>query len=653
MEKNKEVKKNEMLETYAINLNKVAIEGGLDKVWGRDKEIIRVSEILGRRKKNNVVLVAHSGVGKTAIVEGLVQRIVDKDVPFELLDKIVWSIDAGSITAGTQYRGQMEDRLKKILSEVEEEKNNILFIDEIHMILDSGSSSSLNIANIMKPYLTSGRLQVIGATTFDEYSKNFEKDGALSRRFHKMVVDEPSIDACIDILKNCSSHYEKFHNVKYSDSILEKLPILSKKYIRDRYLPDSAIDIIDEVGAKIKTHRTLPSKKLIKLQEELIKKEKVKMDIIHSENWDLVPEFIPELTKLKEKIEVEKIRFESEIQNLENYEISDKDILKVLSSISNIPLDKLSEDGKHNIKILEKALNERLIGQEEGREKILRAIKRNVIGFNNPNRPIASFLLLGKSGTGKTQMAKIISDVWYGKDMIRIDMSEYQDKHSGSGLIGTHAGYVGYEDGGNLTEQVRQNPYSLVLLDEIEKANKDVLNTLLQILDEGSITDGQGRKIDFKNTIIIMTSNLGARKSQSKKAGYGGGKTVDLKDSSITSAKEHFTPELWNRIDQVVVFNPLSKDDVSKILELEIKDFEKVLKSKEIKLFLGKKMKDKIIEDGYDENLGARPLKRAFEKLVIDEVTDFLLDVSVDDDVSKLSIIWDEKLEKTIVKIKE
>ncbi len=651
MERNKEVKKNEMLETYAVNLNKVAIEGGLDKVWGRDEEIIRVSEILGRRKKNNVVLVAHSGVGKTAIVEGLVQKIVDKDVPFGLTEKIVWSIDAGSITAGTQYRGQMEDRLKKILSEVEEDENNILFIDEIHMILDSGSSSSLNIANIMKPYLTSGKLQVIGATTFDEFSKNFEKDGALTRRFHKMIIEEPSVEACVEILKNCSSHYEEYHNVKYSDELLEKLPGLSKKYIRDRHLPDSAIDIIDEVGAKIKTHRTLPSKKLLKLQEELVKKEKIKMEIVRAEEWDLVPKFIPELNKLKEKIGIEKTKFELEVQSLENYEISDKDILKVLSSISNIPLDKLSEDGKQNVKRLEKELNRRLIGQPQAIEKVIKAIKRNVLGFDNPNRPIASYLLLGMTGTGKTEISKIISDTWYGKDMIRIDMSEYQDKHSASGLIGTHAGYVGYEDGGNLTEQVRQNPYSLILLDEIEKADKDVLNTLLQILDEGSITDGQGRKIDFKNTIIIMTSNLGARKSQNRKAGYGGGQTVDLTDSSIASAKEHFTPELWNRIDQVVVFNPLTKEDIGKILELEIKSFEKILKTKNIKLTLGKKMKDKVVEDGYDEKLGARPLKRAFEALIIDEVTDFLLET--DEPVSKLSITWDDKAEKTVIKIKD
>jgi ATP-dependent Clp protease ATP-binding subunit ClpC len=653
MDKKKEVKKNETLETYAINMTSMGLCGELDSVWGRDKEILRLGEILGRRKKNNGVLVGFSGTGKTAIVEGLVQKIINKDVPFGLSEKIIWSLDAGSITAGTQYRGQMEERLKKILTEVEEDDNFILFIDEIHMILDSGSSSSLNIANIMKPYLTSGKLQVIGATTHDEYAKIFEKDNALSRRFHKMIVEEPSIESCIDILKNCTPHYEDFHKVTYNNDILTTLPSLAKKYIQDRYLPDSAIDVIDEVGARIKAKRTLPNKKLLKLQDDLVQKEKLKMTIVQNEEWDIVPKFIPELEKLKEKVELEKDKFEIQIKELENYEITEADILKVLSSISNIPLDKLSEDGKSNIKKLAKTLADKLIGQDSASELVLKAIKRNVIGFNQKDKPVASFLFLGKTGVGKTEMAKILSDTWYGKDMIRIDMAEYQDKHSASGLIGTHAGYVGYEEGGNLTEQVRRNPYSLVLLDEIEKADKDVLNTLLSILDEGFITDGQGRKIDFTNTIIIMTSNLGAKKSEYKKAGYGGGKKVDLNNSSMASAKEHFTPELWNRIDQVVVFNPLDKTDISKILTLELNKFKKVLSEKNIGITFSKSIKEKLIEEGYDEKLGARPLKRAVQEYVVDEVANFLLEDDGEDVISKLAIGWNNRDEKVDITIKK
>ncbi len=400
---NKEIKiKNETLMAFAINMNQLAIDGKLDKVWGRDNEILRVCEILNRRKKNNVVLVAHPGVGKTAIVEGLVQKIVNKDVPFELSEKIVWSLDVGSITAGTQFRGQMEERLKKILNEVESNPNNILFIDEIHMILDSGSSSSaINISNIMKPYLTSGKLQVIGATTLNEYVSHFEKDGGLVRRFHKLVIDEPTIEACIDILKNCIPHYQDFHNVVYSDEIVESLPKLAKKYITDRHLPDSVIDILDEVGSRVKTSRTLPNKKIMKLQKELTEKELKKIDIIESENWELVPLLIPELKKLKEKITIETERFENEIKSLESYTITQSDILKVIASTTLIPLDKLSEDGKVNLKRLQNVLESKLIGQAEATEKVIKAIKRSILGFNNPNKPISSFLFLGKTGTGK------------------------------------------------------------------------------------------------------------------------------------------------------------------------------------------------------------------------------------------------------------
>lgn len=639
--------KNETLDKFAINITNQAINGELDRVFGREKELDDMIKILSRKKKNNVVLVGLAGTGKTCIIGMLAQRIVEQKVPVGLINKIIYSIDSASITAGTQYRGQMEDRLKKILQEAEDDERIMLFIDEIHTILDNGATNSLNIANIMKPHLTSGKLQVIGATTFDEYKKFFEKDGALSRRFNKLIIDEPTEEACVEIIKQCIGIYEEFHYVKFPDEIIKEIPKLAKKYIKDRYLPDSAIDIIDIIGAKIKVDKTKPSSKLLKMLDKMDENQKIKIDLIKNENWEDIGNFKKNvLDKLKEEITEEQNNFKNKIRNLEKTEITNEDLLTVVSSISKIPLDKLSKDGKDKVKKLEETLNKELINQDEAKDKILKALKKSVVGFNNPNRPVGVFLFCGKSGSGKSFLAKLISKSWYDNNLIKIDMSEYQEKISSTALSGSPPGYVGYEQGGSLTEQVRRNPYSLVLLDEIEKADKQILNNLLQVFEDGYMTDAQGRVIDFKNTIIIMTSNLGARESEYIKPGFGKVNGSELQNTTIDIARKYFTPELWNRIDQVVVFNALTKEDMTGILELEIDRFKQTLKAKNVSLVINKKLKEVLIEKGFDANLGARPLKRTFENIVVDEVVEFLIN---NEDVKKLNLTWNEEKGKAII----
>ncbi len=644
------IKKNETLDKYAINISIKARNGELEKFFGREDILDDLIKILSRKKKNNAILVGFAGTGKTVITEGLAQKIVEQKVPIGLLNKVLYSIDAASITAGTQYRGQMEERLKKILQEAEEDEDIILFIDEIHTILDNGSSNSLNIANIMKPHLTSGKLQVIGATTFDEHKKFFEKDGALSRRFNKVTVDEPTIDECVKILKQCAPGYEKYHGVKFDKGVLDEIPVLAKKYIKDRFLPDSAIDILDTLGAKLKVEKTKPTPKLLKLLDEMEENQITKRDLVRNEDWAGIAHFKPNvLDKLKQKIEDERKDFIENVTKNNETLVTKEDVLSVVSTISKIPLDSMNKDGKENITKLENLLTAKFINQDEAKSKVLKALKRYVMGFNDSNRPVASLLLLGKSGSGKTYLSKLVADAWYNGNMVRIDMSEYQEKISSTALIGSPPGYVGYEQGGSLTEKVRRNPYSIILFDEIEKAHKDILNTLLQVLDEGHITDSQGRDVDFKNCIIIMTSNLGARDSEYKKPSFGGGSEVALETTSIDAAKKHFTPEFWNRIDQVIVFNPLTKIDMVKILELELEKVSSLLKNtKNIKLVFLQPLKDILIEKGFDSKLGARPLKRAVENILIDEITDYLLVNG--DQFKKLTIGWDTATEKVVIK---
>lgn len=640
----------ETLEKFGTNHTKEVLESGTETIFGRDVEIDDLIKILSRKKKNNAILVGEPGVGKTHIVTGLVLRIAEQKVPIAMENKLIYSLDAASITAGTKYRGEMEERLKMILHEVENHGNIILFIDEIHSIMGGETNNSMSIANILKPHLTTGKLNIIGATTLDEYKKHFEKDGAMTRRFNKIVVDEPTVEACVNIIKNISSSYSKYHNVVFPDSILEEIPVLAKKYIRDKFMPDSAIDILDELGAKIKVNAesSVISPKLKKLKAEYEKLDFLRATIIRERRYSDVKELMDKKNKISLEIDAEK---KENLSKISNIVVSREELLHTISKISQIPLDKLNSDGKKNIKILEDILNKKVINQDDAKNKIIKALKRKVLGLENPNKP-KSFLFVGQSGGGKTYLSKLIADNWFDGSLVRIDMSEYQEKISSTALIGSPPGYVGYEQGGSLTEQVRRKPYSLVLIDEIEKAHPDILNVLLQILDEGFVTDSQGKKVDFKNTIIVMTSNLGARESTVEYTPVGFGKAVQtskIEDTSIEACKKHFRPELWNRIDHVIVFNPLTKTDMESILKLELDNISSLLKSKfNIKTTFSKKLKEILSEKGFDKNLGARPLKRTVETLVMDVITDYIIDCDDISTISKITLDWDTETEKCV-----
>ena len=644
--------KGNILDKYGVNLTRLALNGELDPIIGRDKEINRATQILSRKKKNNLIVVGNPGTGKSSLVLGIAQKIIKKEVTYTLQDKEIYSLELSAIVAGTKYRGQFEERMVELIKYLKENKHIIIFFDEIHTILGAGGSTgSLDAANILKPALANGSIHCIGATTYDEYRENIEKDGALARRFQKINFDEPTIDETKQILKSLKTSYEKFHNVTYDDDLLDTIPELATKFIADRFLPDSAIDILDETGAKAQIESIKISEKLKRLEKRMDKMNTEKIKLIKQKKWDEIKLFIPRYNKLEEDIINETILFEKDLKTRDKVNITEGDILEIVSSLSNVPLDKLKKDGKDVIKLIQKMFKEQMIGQDEAVEKIIKALKRSIMGMSNPNKPIVSMLLLGKTGTGKTFLAQLLSQGWYDKDLIRVDMSEFMEKHSASKLIGSPPGYVGFESAGQLTEKVRQNPYSLILLDEIEKAHPDTLNILLQMLDDGHLTDGQGRKVNFRNCIIIMTSNLGARKSQIKSVGFGNSAESDkekLVSVSIEEAKNHFSPEIWNRIDQKIVFNPLEKEDIAKILELDINKIKKLLKPKNIKLKIGAKVKEKVIEEGYSEEYGARHLTRTVESMIKDPVTDYMFEEDCEQDCT-LSLKWDNDIEEIII----
>ena len=646
-----------ILENFGVNLTKKAENGELDPIIGREKDINRATQILSRKKKNNPMIVGNPGSGKTALVEGIAQRIITNDVPHTIQDKEVWSINMASIVAGTKYRGEFEERMVALVNHLKENKHIIVFFDEIHTVLGAGGASgSLDAANILKPALSNGDIHCIGATTYNEFRENIEKDGALMRRFQKINFEDPSIEETKKILKNLKGTYETFHKVSYSDEIIEELPGLAIKYIADRHLPDSAIDILDEVGAKSQIESVTKTEKLKKLEAKMLDMEKKKMDLVRQEKWKDIKNFVPKYHKVEEEILDEKEKFQEQIKNRNITNITKDDLLSVISLLSNIPLDELDKDGKDKIREILENLNTNLIGQEEATNLVVKSLKKSVMGMSAPNKPISSFLFLGKTGVGKTELAKILSSGWFNKDMIRIDMSEYMESHTTSKLIGTPPGYVGYESAGQLTEKVRNNPYSLILLDEIEKAHPKVLNVLLQMLDEGFLTDGQGKTVNFKNCIIIMTSNLGARKSQIKSVGFGlsdVGERTKLETTSINEAKNHFSPEIWNRIDQVVVFNALEKEHITRILELEINKVKMLLETKNIKLKVGPKVKEKIIEEGFSEDYGARHLARTVESMLKDEITEFMFEEDGADENCTLNVKWDNKNEKVSISKKK
>ena len=622
------------LNQYGKYLTTLAKEGKLDPVIGRDAEITRIIEILSRRTKNNPVLIGEPGVGKTAVVEGLAQMIVDSKVPEVLKNKKVVSLDMSAMIAGAKYRGDFEERLKKSLNEIKQNGNIILFIDELHTIIGAGSAEgAMDAANILKPLLSRGEVQIIGATTLSEYRKYIEKDSALERRFQSVIVDEPNTEDTINILKGLKDKYEAHHKVKISEDAIEAAVNLSKRYINDRFLPDKAIDLIDEACSKIKLKSVTMPEKVTKLEKEIQKVNKDKEEAIIAQSFEDAAKFRDKEKELKKKLEEEKNKWKKSEQKNEAL-VTSEDICDVISSWTKIPVSKLTKKESEKLKELDTKLKERVIGQDEAVEALARAIKRARVGLKDEKRPIGSFIFLGPTGVGKTELTKALAENLFGDEnsMIRFDMSEFMEPHSVSKLIGSPPGYVGYDDGGQLTEQVRRKPYSIILFDEIEKAHPDVFNILLQILEDGRLTDSNGRTVSFKNTVIIMTSNIGARSiTENKTIGFMS-KTDATKDYEKTKnevmdeLKRAFRPEFLNRLDDIIVFKKLSEESVEKITRLMLKDFEKLVENKNIKISIDESLVKFIAKTGFDTVYGARPLRRAIQSNVEDKFAEKMLD---------------------------
>jgi len=633
--KKKEVSnsKTPVLDNFSRDLIRLASEGKLDPVVGREVEITRIAQILSRRKKNNPIIVGEPGCGKTAIVEGLAMKIFEGDCPQNLCDKRIVSLDMTSIVAGTKYRGQFEERMKVILDELHDNHDIVVFIDEIHTIIGAGNSSgSLDASNIFKPALARGEIQCIGATTLDEYRENIEKDGALERRFQKVMVDGSTPEETMVILENLKSRYEDHHKVSYSYESLEACVSLSGRYVTDREFPDKAIDVMDEVGAKAQINVKFPEV-IDKLREDAINIKEKKIQVVKSQRYEEAAQLRDEEKKILSRLESEKEKFESE-KDEKRKEITEEMVYEVVSTMTKIPLSKLNSDDKESLLELESNLNNSVIGQEEAVKTISKSIRRNRVGIKDPNRPIGSFIFLGSTGIGKTHLAKQLAKEIFGDEesLIRVDMSEYQEKYSMSRLIGSPPGYVGYDQGGQLTEAVKNKPYSVVLFDEIEKANKDIFSILLQMMDDGHLTDSFGRKINFKNCLIIMTSNLGVKKLQDFGTGVGFdtktrmSSNEEMKKSLLQKElKNHFTPEFLNRVDEVVVFNPLKENEVEKIVEIELSKLNRRLVKLGYKVSIDNKVKKFLSEVGFDEKYGARPIKRAIQEKIEDLISEEVL----------------------------
>jgi len=626
-----------VLDNFSRNLNKLAEEGKLDPVVGRDREITRIAQILSRRKKNNPIVVGEPGCGKTAIVEGLAIKIINGECPRNLMDKKIVSLDMTSIVAGTKYRGQFEERMKVIIEELQSNPDIIVFIDEIHTIVGAGNSSgSLDASNIFKPALARGEIQCVGATTLDEYRKNFEKDGALERRFQKVIVDAASKEETLIILKNAKEKYEDYHKVTYNDEILNLCVDLAERYITDREFPDKAFDIIDEVGARSQVEVKMPPViEELKAEAQQIKLDK--LNVVKQQNYEEAANLRDKEKRILNKLDVEKKKFEEELGN-QKKEVTVDLVYEVVSNMTKIPISKMNSDEAKSLSNLESSLNDNVVGQPDAISKIAKSIRRNRIGIKDPNKPIGSFIFLGSTGVGKTYLAKQLAKQIFGSEdsLIRIDMSEFQEQHTISRLIGAPPGYVGYDEGGQLTEQVKNKPYSVILFDEIEKANKNVFQTLLQVLDDGHITDGLGRKINFKNCVIIMTSNLGVKKLQDFGTGVGfstqARSYVQEEHKREVLKKElqkFFAPEFLNRIDEVIIFNQLIKDDVDKIVKLEIEKLSKRLEKLKYSFEFDSSVIDLISEVGFDELYGARPLKRAIQDKIEDFISEEILNGNI------------------------
>jgi ATP-dependent Clp protease ATP-binding subunit ClpC len=615
-----------VLDNFSRDLNKLAEQGKLDPVIGREKEIVRIAQILSRRKKNNPIILGEPGCGKTAIVEGLASLIVNGSCPKNLLDKRIVTLDLTAVVAGTKYRGQFEERLKVILEELSQNPNIIIFIDEIHTLIGSGNSSgSLDGSNIFKPALARGEIQCIGATTLDEYRKSFEKDGALERRFQKVIVDPSSVEETIQILTNIRDRYEAFHKVSYSDEIIQLCVKLADRYITDREFPDKAFDILDEVGARSQTEQKVPEV-IEELKAKAAEIRVQKMEVVKKQNYEEAAALRDKERKILAKFEAEKKKFEEESATT-RIPISVEQVYDVVSNMTKIPVSKMSIDDTNALISMDKVLMGKVIGQDEAVSKIVKSIRRNRIGIKDPNRPIGSFIFLGSTGVGKTHLAKQIAKELFGSEgaLIRVDMSEYQEKHSVSRLVGAPPGYVGYEEGGQLTEQVKNKPYAVILFDEVEKAHKDIFSILLQILDDGHATDSLGRKINFKNTLIIMTTNLGVKKLQDFGSGIGFSSNKYSNEEAkkqilMKEMKNFFSPEFINRIDDTIVFETLTKENIEKIVGLELEKLSKRLGEMKYKVVMDKSVIEYIAKVGFDQVYGARPVKRAIQ----DKIEDFL-----------------------------
>jgi len=651
-----------VLDNFSRDLNKLANEGKLDPVIGRQLEIYRIAQILSRRKKNNPIIIGEPGAGKTAIVEGLAMMIHKGECPKNLVDKRIVSLDINSLVAGTKYRGQFEERMKVIIEELIANPNIVVFIDEIHTMVGAGNSSgSLDASNILKPALSRGEIQCIGATTLDEYRKHIEKDGALERRFQKVVIDPSSKEETFEILKQSKEKYEDHHKVLYDDETLKLFVELADRYITDREFPDKAFDILDEVGARMQIDIKLPQIiEDLKFEASEIKKQKV--EVIKKQNYEQAAELRDKERTILGQLEKEKQKFESELRSSKR-KIPEDVVYEVVSNMTKIPISKINLDEKQSLLDLHNNLNSKVIGQNDAVLKISKSIRRNRIGIKDPNKPIGSFIFLGSTGVGKTFLAKQLAKEIFGTEesLIRVDMSEYQEKHTISRLIGSPPGYVGHEEGGQLTEQVKNKPYSVILFDEIEKAHKDIFSTLLQILDDGHVTDSLGRKINFKNCLIIMTSNIGVKRLQEFGAGVGfrnassdAVQEEQRRDILKKELSKFFAPEFLNRIDDVIIFNSLKKEHIDVIARLEIDKLLKRVIGKNYKFAYQDSVVDYISKVGFDETFGARPIKRAIqdkiedlisEKILMDEVVEnkeYILDV-VNDEI----VITEPKVKKT------
>ncbi|MBO9155030.1 ATP-dependent Clp protease ATP-binding subunit [Chitinophaga sp. GCM10012297] len=630
--------KTPVLDNFGRDITKLAESGSLDPIVGREQEIERVSQILSRRKKNNPILIGEPGVGKTAIVEGLALRIVQRKVSRVLFDKRVVSLDLAALVAGTKYRGQFEERMKAIMNELEKNRDVILFIDEIHTIVGAGGASgSLDASNIFKPALARGELQCIGASTLDEYRMYIEKDGALDRRFQKVMVDPPTVDETIQILNNIKPRYEEYHNVSYTDDAIDACVKLSDRYMTDRLLPDKAIDVLDEVGARVHLKNINVPQNILDLEKQIedIKQEKNK--VVKSQRFEEAAALRDTEKKLGEDLEKAKAVWEEEVKH-KRYPIDEEAIAEVVSMMTGIPVKRMVQAENEKLRRMGEDLKGAVVGQDEAISKVTKAIQRNRVGLKDPKKPIGTFIFLGPTGVGKTELAKALAKYMFDSEdaLIRIDMSEYMEKFSVSRLIGAPPGYVGYEEGGQLTEKVRRKPYSVILLDEIEKAHPDIYNILLQVLDDGILTDGLGRKVDFKNTLIIMTSNIGVRQLKDFGAGVGfttSSRAVSEEDNTKAviekALKRTFSPEFLNRIDDVIIFNSLSKEHIYTIIDITMKGVLARLQTLGFSLELTDEAKGFLAEKGYDQQFGARPLHRAIQKYLEDPLAEEILNMNI------------------------